>query len=66
MIRGGALDGTKVYEYSSYDTLFEDEFNWDLFNFRDAFCMGNIGPNTNGNQFYLVQSPTVDPEHIGS
>jgi cyclophilin family peptidyl-prolyl cis-trans isomerase len=64
MIQGGALDGTPEYDISSYGKLFEDEFARDLFNFRGALCMGNVGPDTNGNQFYIVQSPKVVQEHL--
>lgn len=64
MIQGGALDGTKEYEHSSFGKLFEDEFSRDLFNFRGAVSMGNVGPNTNGNQFFIVQSPKVSQEYL--
>jgi len=64
MIQGGALDGTKEYEISSYGKFFEDEISRNLFNFRGALCMGNCGPNTNSNQFYIVQSPKIDQEHL--
>ena len=64
MIQGGALDGTKEYEHSSYGRLFEDEFSRDLFNFRGALSMGNVGPNTNGNQFFIVQDPKGNQEYL--
>jgi len=64
MIQGGALDETPEFELSSYGRLFEDEFSRDLYNFRGALCMGNAGPNTNGNQIYIVQSPVVADEYL--
>jgi len=64
MIQGGALDGSGEEDFSIYGGFFEDEFNRDLFNFRGALAMGNAGPNTNGNQFYIVQSPKVDQEYL--
>ena len=64
MIQNGALDGSKDEGYCIYGKFFEDEFNRDLFNFRGALCMGNVGPNTNGNQFYIVQSPKVDQQYL--
>jgi len=64
MIQGGALDGSEDEGYCIYGKFFNDEFNRDLFNFRGALCMGNVGPNTNGNQFYIVQSPIVDQQYL--
>ncbi len=64
MIQGGALDGTEDEGYSIYGHFFEDEFNRDLFNFRGALCMGNVGPTTHGNQFSIVQSPIVDQQYL--
>lgn len=64
MIQNGALDGSGKESESSFGGFFEDEFNKDLFNFRGALCLGNNGPNTNGNQFYIVQSPIVDQEYL--
>ncbi len=64
MIQGGALDGSEQEGYCIYGKYFEDEFSRELFNFRGALCMGNVGPNTNGNQIYIVQSPIVDQEYL--
>lgn len=64
MIQGGALDGVPEIERSSYGEFFEDEFSRDLFNFRGALCMGNFGPNTNGNQIYIVQNPLSDQSFL--
>ncbi|MCB6384767.1 peptidylprolyl isomerase, partial [Dorea formicigenerans] len=50
---------------SIYGAPFEDEFSERLFNFRGALSMANAGPNTNGSQFFIVQSKTVDPSMKG-
>lgn len=64
VIQSGALDGSGKESESIYGGFFKDEFNRDLFNFRGALCLGNAGPNTNGNQFYIVQKPTINDEHL--
>lgn len=64
MIQGGALDDTKEVSYSSFGGYFEDEFSRDLFNFRGAVSLGNTGPNTNGNQFFIVQDPKGNQEYL--
>lgn len=64
MIQGGALDDTKEVTYSSFGGYFEDEFSRDLFNFRGAVSLGNTGPNTNGNQFFIVQDPKGNQEYL--
>ncbi len=64
MIQIGGQEGTKEENQTIYGGPFEDEFNKDLFNFRGALSMGNAGPNTNTNHFYIVQSPKVDPQYL--
>lgn len=64
MIQSYPLDGTSEIEYSSYGKKFKDEFSRKLYNFRGALCSGNHGPSTNSCQFYIVQMPTVNPEHL--
>lgn len=40
---------------------FEDEFSKNLYNLRGALSMANSGANTNGSQFFIVQSTSLDP-----
>lgn len=60
MIQGGDPTGTGRGGESIWDTPFEDEFSNKLFNLRGALSMANAGPNTNGSQFFIVQSNSVD------
>lgn len=60
VIQGGALDGSGDEALSSFDGFFEDEVEKGLYNFNGALCLGNNGPHTNGNQFYIVQCPKTD------
>ncbi|MDT9756628.1 peptidylprolyl isomerase [Heyndrickxia coagulans] len=65
MIQGGDPSGNGTGGESIYGAPFEDEFSERLFNFRGALSMANAGPNTNGSQFFIVQSKTVDPNMKG-
>lgn len=56
MIQGGDPTGTGMGGESIYGDSFEDEFSMQLFNLRGALSMANAGPNTNGSQFFIVQS----------
>ena len=56
MIQGGDPTGTGAGGESIWDAPFEDEFNVSLLNVRGALSMANSGPNTNGSQFFIVQS----------
>lgn len=56
MIQGGDPTGTGMGGESIYGEEFEDEFSMNLFNLRGALSMANAGPNTNGSQFFIVQS----------
>lgn len=64
VIQGGALDGSGDESKSSYDGFFEDEVDKGLYNFDGALCLGNNGPHTNGNQFYIVENTKADAEQF--
>ena len=55
MIQGGDPTGTGYYGESIWGKDFEDEFT-DLVPIRGALCMANGGPDTNGSQFFIVQT----------
>ncbi len=58
MIQGGDPTGTGMGGESIYGEYFEDEFNLKLHHVRGAMSMANMGPNTNGSQFFIVQANT--------
>lgn len=65
MIQGGDPLGTGLGGESIWDANFEDEFSEDLQPYRGALCMANGGPNTNGSQFFIVQSAvTYNAEYL--
>jgi peptidyl-prolyl cis-trans isomerase B (cyclophilin B) len=49
---------------SIWGSDFEDEFDEDLQPYRGALCMANSGPNTNGSQFFIVQSKNTYNQDI--
>lgn len=59
VIQGGAENDTPEEGLSFFGEPFEDEFADNLFNFRGALSLANAGPNTNGNQFFIVQNTKV-------
>ncbi len=56
MIQGGDPTATGYYGESIYGEDFEDEYGRNLYNFRGALSMANSGSNTNGSQFFIVQT----------
>ncbi|WMJ22459.1 peptidylprolyl isomerase [Paludicola sp. MB14-C6] len=55
MMQGGDPEGTGMGGESIWGKPFEDEFS-DLRNFYGAISMANSGPNTNGSQFFIVNT----------
>ena len=66
MIQGGDPDGTGMGGESIWGGSFQDEFSDKLINIRGALSMANAGPNTNGSQFFIVQTeetPWLNGKH---
>ncbi len=67
MIQGGDPTGTGrggECAFEGYDA-FEDEFGRNLYNIRGAVSMANAGANTNGSQFFIVQTTHTQYYTIG-
>ena len=64
MIQGGDPQGDGTGGTSIWNHPFEDEFSRELFNLRGALSMANSGPNTNGSQFFIVQSKNMPKRYI--
>lgn len=64
MIQGGDPTATGMGGESMWGEAFEDEISPKLHFFRGALAMANSGPNTNGSQFFMVQTPTADQQLI--
>lgn len=62
MIQGGDPEGTGRGGESIWGKAFEDEFVENLMPIRGALCMANAGEDTNGSQFFIVQTkqPNLD------
>ncbi len=57
MIQSGDPKGDGTGGESMWDgAWFRDEFKYPYFNYRGALSMANMGPNTNGSQFFIVQA----------
>ncbi len=63
MIQTGMGNGSGC-SFEGYDS-FEDEFGRNLYNIRGAVSMANAGANTNGSQFFIVQTKQVQYYTIG-
>jgi peptidyl-prolyl cis-trans isomerase B (cyclophilin B) len=64
MIQGGDPTGTGSGGESIWGDQFEDEFSEELQPYRGALCMANSGPDTNGSQFFIVQTSATYEEDI--
>lgn len=64
MIQGGDPTGTGKGGESIWGKDFDDEFSADLQPYRGALCMANSGPDTNGSQFFLVQTTQTYDKNI--
>ena len=64
MIQTGDPKGDGTGGESIWGTPFEDEFTFDLWNFRGAVTMVNSGEDSNGSQFMIIQAPAVSDEML--
>ncbi len=59
MVQGGDPDGNGTGGESIWGEDFKDELKGDMYHFRGALAYANRGMDTNGSQFYIVQSPNI-------
>lgn len=60
MVQTGDPQGTGMGGESIWGEPFKDEFDSYYHNLRGALSMANSGPNSNGSQFFIVQSQELD------
>ncbi len=61
MIQGGDPTGTGMGGASIWNKPFNNEDNADLYHFNGALSMANAGKDTNGSQFFIVNSSPETP-----
>jgi peptidyl-prolyl cis-trans isomerase B (cyclophilin B) len=64
MIQGGDPKGNGTGGESIWGEEFADEFSKHLIPVRGALCMANAGANTNGSQFFIVQTKGYQAEYV--
>lgn len=66
VIQGGDPKGDGTGGESIWKEPFEDEFSIQLLPVRGALCMANSGEDTNGSQFFIVQSSDVNKTYAAN
>ncbi|MGN0243164.1 MAG: peptidylprolyl isomerase [Lachnospiraceae bacterium] len=68
MIQGGDPTGTGMGGESIWGEEFENECTDDLLVVRGSLCMANAGPDTNGSQFFIMQTKPeyMNEQYFGS
>lgn len=65
MIQGGDPSGTGSGGSSIWGSGFENEISDNARHYNGALSMANTGaPNTNGSQFFIVDSPVIDADTL--